>query len=341
MECRGAGEPIVLTALDSGARALRIHDRPIIEADAVPGYGAVFNAGLLYHGETFHLFARGVREGYRRNNGPGPRFLDYISDILVFTSSDGRSYDFGYVLCQAGTAGVHCFEDPRVQRVQSGDREHIVMTYTNLPPHESGRPWRVGAHHLSWDGHRFHLDEPTGQLLGPPEVANKDAIVFTLGARVALIHRIHPDMQLAVFDDLDHLWHAGAEYWDDYVADLDAHTLLRPAPGALAIGAGAPPVMCDAGLLLFYHERRADGAYTMNLALLDHNTGRLRCQLPAPLLVPELDWECRGDVENVVFVQGAYCDGDDVYLTYGAADRCVGVATARVGHLLDALRRAA
>jgi predicted GH43/DUF377 family glycosyl hydrolase len=148
-------------------------------------------------------------------------------------------------------------------------------------------------------------------------------------------------MQLAVFDDLDHLWHAGADYWDDYVANLDAHTLLRPAPGALAIGAGAPPVTCDAGLLLFYHERRADGAYTMNLALLDHNTGRLRSQLPAPLLVPELDWECQGDVENVVYVQGAYCDGDDVYLTYGAADRCVGVATARVGHLLDALRGAA
>jgi predicted GH43/DUF377 family glycosyl hydrolase len=332
----------VLTTLGSGARALRLHDRPIIEADAVPGYGAVFNAGLLYHDATFHLFARGVREGYRRNDGPGPRFLDYISDILVFTSSDGRSYDFGYVLCQAGTAGVHCFEDPRVQRVQSGDREHIVMTYTNLPPRESGRPWRVGAHRLSWDGYRFHLDEPTGQLLGPSEVANKDAIVFTLGdARVALIHRIHPDMQLAVFDDLEHLWHAGTDYWDDYVANLDAHTLLRPAPGALAIGAGAPPVMCDAGLLLFYHERRADGAYTMNLALLDHNTGQLRSQLPAPLLVPELDWECRGDVENVVFVQGAYCDGNDVYLTYGAADRCVGVATARVGHLLDALRRAA
>jgi predicted GH43/DUF377 family glycosyl hydrolase len=39
-----------------------------------------------------------------------------------------------------------------------------------------------------------------------------------------------------------------------------------------------------------------------------------------------------------VFVQGAHCDGDDVYLTYGAADRCVGVATAHVGHLLEALR---
>ena len=74
---------------------------------------------------------------------------------------------------------------------------------------------------------------------------------------------------------------------------------------------------------------------------MDEATGRLHSRLPQPVLEPELDWECRGDVDNVVFVQGAHRDGDDLYLTYGAADRCVGVATARVGHLLDALRAAA
>ncbi len=329
------------TVSDREVRAHRLHDRPIVEAESVPGYGAVFNAGLLHHEGVYHLFARGVRAGYRRNSGSGPRFLDYISDVLVFTSTDGRSYDFGYVLCRAGTAGVHCFEDPRVQRVQSSDGEHVVMTYTNLPPHGSGQPWRIGAHRLSWDGCRFHLDEATGQLLGPHDVPNKDAIVFTLSDnRVALIHRIHPNMQLAVFDDLNHLWHAGPDYWDAYLADLDAHTLIRPTPGALGIGAGAPPIATEAGLLLFFHERRADGAYTINLALLDQTTGQLLGRLPQPLLEPELDWERRGDMENVVFVQGAHCDGDDVYLTYGAADRCVGVATAKVSHLVDALRAA-
>ena len=341
-EVRGTGESEVLTPLTTPVRARRLHDRPTIGADAVTGYGAVFNAGLIVHEGAYHLFARAVRDGYQLNEGDGPRFLDYISDILVFTSRDGRAYAFDYVLCRAGTAGVHCFEDPRIQRVESGAREHIVMTYTNLPPSGSGLPWRVGAHHLTWDGTRFHLDEATGQLLGPPGVENKDAIVFNVAdGRVALIHRIHPDMQLAVFDDLEHLWHAGADYWDDYVADLAAHTLLRPSPGALGIGAGAPPVRCDAGFLLFYHERRGDGAYTMNLALLDAATGRLKSRLPTPLLVPELEWERRGDVENVVFVQGAHRDGDEVYLTYGAADSCVGVATARVDHLIDALLRAA
>jgi predicted GH43/DUF377 family glycosyl hydrolase len=317
---------------------VRLHDRPIVEAGAVPGYGAVFNAGLLYHDGRYHLFARGVREGYRRNQGSGPRFLDYISDVLVLTSGDGRNYQFAYVLARAGSSGVHCFEDPRVQRVREADGEHIVMTYTSLPPHDSGRPWRIGAHRLIWDGDRFHLDEATGRLLGPPGVANKDAIVFTLAdQRVALIHRIHPDMQLAVFDDLDHLWHAGPEYWEPYMSDLDAHTILRPTPGALGIGAGAPPVETDAGLLLFFHERRADGVYTANLALLEKSTGRLVSQLDQPLLEPELEWEREGDVENVVFVQGAHRVGDLVYLTYGAADRCVGVATARVDHLVDAL----
>jgi beta-1,2-mannobiose phosphorylase / 1,2-beta-oligomannan phosphorylase len=339
--CKEPGGQIVLTVSENGAHARRLHDRPVIEAESVPGYGAVFNAGLLHHDGRYHLFARGIRSGYTRNDGPGPRFLDYISDVLVFTSDDGFSYEFAYVLCHAGMEGVHCFEDPRVQRVLSGDDEHIVMTYTNLPPYESGRPWRIGAHRLRWEGNKFVLEESTGQLLGPHDIANKDAIVFTLAdKRVALIHRIQPDMQLAVFDDLEHLWNAGPEYWDEYLAHLDAHTLIRPSRGALGIGAGAPPVETEAGFLLFFHERRADGAYTINLALLDKATGRLKSRLPHPLLVPELEWEIRGDVDNVVFVQGAHRIDDDVYLAYGAADRCIGIATAKVSHLLDALHAA-
>jgi predicted GH43/DUF377 family glycosyl hydrolase len=314
----------------------------VVEADSVPGYGAIFNAGLLYHEGKYHLFARGVRDGYRRNDGSGPRFLDYISDVLVLTSIDGRHYEFEYVLARAGIADVHCYEDPRVQRVRYSDGFHIVMTYTSLWPHESGRPWRIGAHQLIWDEGRFHLDESTGRLLGPSDIANKDAIVFSLSdERVAMIHRIHPDMQLAVFDDLDHLWHAGPEYWDPYMSNLDSHTLMKPTPGALGIGAGAPPVPTDDGLLLFFHERRADGAYTANLALLDNDTGRLLSRLDQPLLEPELHWEREGDVDNVVFVQGAHREDDLVYLTYGAADRCIGVATAQVSQLVQALAHAA
>ncbi len=322
--------------------ARRLRDQPIVRAGAAPGYGPVFNAGVLHHDGSYHLFARAVRPGYKLALTAGTVFADYISDIVVFTSADGHRYDFGYVLARSGSDGAHCFEDPRVQWVTSRGVRHLVMTYTDVPPPGSGLPWRIGASRLHWDGARFALAKPAaGQLLGPAGVKNKDAVVFTLAnGRVALIHRIDPNMQLALFDDLDHLWHAGGDYWDAHLLELDEHTLIRPGSAAQKVGAGAPPLRTEAGFLLFFHERRTDGSYTMNLALLDENTGRTLSQLPEPLLTPELDWEVHGDVNRVVFVQGAQLSGDQVYLTYGAADRCVGAATSSVRLLLDALSKA-
>lgn len=318
----------------------RLLDRPIVDAGAAAGYGPLFNAGVVHHAGAFHLFVRAVRDGYRRGDGSGPRFVDYVSDIVVFVSADGHDYCYGYLLAPAGLEGSLCFEDPRVQWVEHQGVPRLVMTYTHLPPPDAG-PWRIGAHHLRWEGDRFSLEDHTSRLLGPAGIPNKDAVIFTLAdGRVALLHRIHPDVQLAIFDDLDHLWDAGDGYWVDHLADLERHTLLRPSPGALAIGAGAPPVPTEAGFLLFFHERLADGTYTMNVALLDERTGRVRSRLPEPVLEPELEWERTGDVDRVVFVQGAHLVGDEVYLTYGAADRCVGAAMASVPHLLDALAAA-
>lgn len=317
----------------------RAASEPVVAAGSVPGYGPIFNAGLLHHAGQFHLFARAVRDTYRANPGPGPRFVDYVSDVAVFHSDDGFDYEFAYVLARAGEFGVDCFEDPRVQIVHSRGADRHVMTYTNLPI-EDGAPWRVGAHQLVHDGERFHLDPESGTLLGPHGVKDKDAVVWNLAdGRVAFLHRIHPDMQLAIFDDLEHLWNAGDDYWDRHLAELDEHTVIRPGAGSLGIGAGAPPVRTAAGLLLFFHERRADGVYTMNLALLDEHTGRPVAVLPEALLVPELAWEVDGDVDNVVFVQGAHLDsdGDTIYLVYGAADRHVGAATASAAHLLALL----
>lgn len=330
------------TLLDTGpAPVLRVAADPVVPAGSIPGYGPIFNAGLLHHDGQFHLFARAVRDTYRTNTGPGPRFINYVSDIAVFASADGLEYEFAYLLARAGDFGVDCFEDPRVQVINSRGRDHHVMTYTNLPT-DDREPWRVGAHRLVHDGERFHLDADTGTLLGPDGTQDKDAVLWNLDdGRVAFLHRIHPDMQVAIFDDLEHLWDAGPDYWDRHLADLEQHTIIRPSAGALGIGAGAPPIRTAEGLLLFFHERRADGVYTMNLALLDERTGRPISVLPEALLVPELSWEIQGDVDNVVFVQGAHLqsDGDTIYLVYGAADRHVGAATASARHLLALLGR--
>ncbi len=126
----------------------RLGEQPIIEAGAVPGYGPIFNAGAVYHDGRFHVFARGVRNGYQSNPGPGARFLDYISDVLVFVSDDGRSYEFQQVLAESSPDGVWCYEDPRVQVVRSRGEDQWVMSYTNLPAPETKKVWRIGMHKL-------------------------------------------------------------------------------------------------------------------------------------------------------------------------------------------------
>ena len=38
------------------------------------------------------------------------------------------------------------------------------------------------------------------------------------------MHRIHPNIQMAVFDSLDAMWHGDAAYWNDHLEHLDTHT---------------------------------------------------------------------------------------------------------------------
>jgi beta-1,2-mannobiose phosphorylase / 1,2-beta-oligomannan phosphorylase len=328
------------TVVPSSPVATRLSPEPVVEFGSVPGYGAIFNAGVIRHKDVYHLFARGIREGYVRNAGDGARYLNYVSDVLVFVSDDGIDYAFQQVLAQSDDAWIHAIEDPRVQWVSSGGSEHVVMTYTNLPHPSTGGPWRVGAHRLMFEVDRFVLDEDSGCVLGPDGVHDKDAVVFNLrNGKVAFVHRVHPNIQVAVFDDLEHLWSADDEYWNAHLRDLDQHTIISSTVRVSGVGAGAPPVVTDDGLLLFYHERLVNGTYTMNVALLDDETGQVKAILPDPVLVPELDWELVGDVNDVVFVGGAVAREDGtIYLTYGAADRCVGAAVIDAADLLAALR---
>jgi predicted GH43/DUF377 family glycosyl hydrolase len=318
----------------------RVGDRPVVDYGAVPGYGPVFNAGAVFHDDRFHLFARGVRDAYRRNKGSGARFLDYVSDILVFTSEDGESYVFQQVLAEATLTGTYAYEDPRVHLVQSGGVDHFVMSYTNLPPPETHEFWRIGIDVLTYAEGRFSLGG--GRIVGPPGDPDKDGIVFNLSdGRVALIHRVYPNMQLAVFDTLEELLDPPDGYWQRHMEELDRHTIIRPADTALGVGAGAPPVVTDDGLLLLFHERNGHEVYCTRAALLDHATGQVKAMLEDPIMCPQLPWERQGDVNNVVFVQGAIPRRDGtIYMTYGAADRAVGAATVSTDELLRALRAA-
>jgi beta-1,4-mannooligosaccharide/beta-1,4-mannosyl-N-acetylglucosamine phosphorylase len=119
------------------------------------------------------------------------------------------------------------------------------------------------------------------------------------------------------------------------------------------IGPGAPPVKTREGWLLVYHgvatHFAAAHIYQAGVALLDlDDPGRVLARSRNNILEPREPYEHVGQVPNVVFPTGLVVDDVDgdgfarpesrALLYYGAADLCVGLATATVGELMAACR---
>jgi hypothetical protein len=147
-------------------------------------------------------------------------------------------------------------------------------------------------------------------------------------------------IELALFGSLEELWDPAPGYWDEHLRNVAWQTVIRPSEGALSVG--APPLPTENGLLFFFHEREKDNHYATRVALLNDQTGRVLSLLPDPIMRPELPWECTGDIDNIIFVQGAISRPDGtIYLTYGAANRCVGAASVTEAELQMALNATA
>lgn len=108
------------------------------------------------------------------------------------------------------------------------------------------------------------------------------------------------------------------------------------------IGPGAPPIKTDKGWLCIYHgcrESMNGFAYHAGAMLLDlADPARIIGKLRDCLMWPQEDYERVGNVNNVVFPTAALVHGapDELKIYYGAADTCIGLATASVSELVEA-----
>ncbi len=181
------------------------------------------------------------------------------------------------------------------------------------------------------------------QRLGPvmpPE--DKDAALFPVrfNGRWAMIHRPSP---LSGGAHMWISWSPDLRHWGDHKLLLEAHDGAWWDAGK--IGLGPPPLETADGWLMMYHGVRltSDGPiYRAGLALLDlHDPGTVLRRLDEWVFAPEAQYEITGDVGRVVFPCGWVLDepSDRLLVYYGAADRVIGLATARFTDVMARLLR--
>lgn len=321
-------------------------EHPILEPreDIEWASGAVFNPAASYDGERIHLLFRAVPAGYRRvplpdspDGEPTHGFEPYVSYIGYANSLDGEHFDVRATpfICPDSDFDRFGAEDPRLTRID----DRFYITYTALSAEAFGTVdgVRIGLASTA----NFDRVEKHG-IIGPAE-RDKDAVIFParIGGRIAMLHRIVPDIQIVYFDSLDELRNPARHFWRDHLESLDRHVVLRPREPweRKKIGAGPPPIRTEEGWILIYHGVDEEHVYRSGLALLDLNDpARVIARMRRPVLEPELEFERIGDVNNVVFPEGAVVIDGILHVYYGAADRVVGHARAELSDLIAALR---
>ena len=132
-------------------------------------------------------------------------------------------------------------------------------------------------------------------------------------------------------------------FWDNYFLNLADHVLLTPRfkHEVSYIGGGAPPIETKEGWIMIYHgvhDTTKGYVYSVCAALLDLDNPFLEVsRLPYPLFRPELEWELKGEVNNVCFPTGTSLFGDTLYIYYGAADERIAAASLSISALIEEL----
>ncbi|HVB19735.1 MAG TPA: hypothetical protein VNF51_00390 [Candidatus Paceibacterota bacterium] len=217
-------------------------------------------------------------------------------------------------------------EDPRI--VHIGDMIH--MTYT---AYDGVRPPAGAVTSISVDdflAKRFDKWSMPN-LLTPDGTDDKDLALLPekIGGNYLLYHRIDNRICADLLPDIE----SGKRV-------SRCIEIMAPRRGmwdGLKVGSAAPPIKVADKWLMIYHGVSRHGTYRLGAALLDSSGTTILARTADPVFEPLEKYEQRGEIANVVFSCGTVVRGDTLFLYYGAADKVIGVATASLAHMLDAL----
>ncbi len=220
-----------------------------------------------------------------------------------------------------------CIYDPRITKI---DDEYILMYASQAP----GRTVRTGVvktkDFITFE--RVEQEETTQ--------ANRNSALFPekINGQYVRFDRPIPE---GVWDPSSMC----ISYSDDLKIWKDSKDLMEPRPGGWdshKIGSGAVPIKTEKGWLAIYHgvdKTASTFIYRIGVMLLDlEDPSIIIARGVSPVLWPEHQYELDGRTTNTTFTANAVVDDDGttVRMYYGAADACIGLATAKLDDLIEA-----
>lgn len=170
--------------------------------------------------------------------------------------------------------------------------------------------------------------------IGPcSTVTNRNAMLFPekIGGRYCRLERPEGTAQT--------MW---VSYSPDLIYWGDSRPIALPETSwnYAKNGAGTIPIRTEHGWLEIYHavsHPPLAGNYYLGVALLDlEDPSRVIATPRKFILAPVHDYECIGQVPNVVFTSGAVVfPNGTMNVYYGGADQCVALATTTVDELVE------
>lgn len=264
----------------------------------------VFNCGVVYSRELFHMF-------YRAQG------VDYISSIGYAVSEDGIHFNRSQqpIFSPQNELETRGVEDPRVTYLVDEDR--YILAYTAFSPRGITPMFAESNNLISW------------KRIGPLVIGEdgKDHVLFPrkIKSQYITFHRRAPGIWLAASQDL-HTW-------------TDFKPVMAPRPenwDCKRIGAGGPPIETQYGWLCIYHGYNENNIYRLGSCLLDlDDPSKVIARPKSFIMEPVEPWEQRGDVPQVVFSAANPVVNGKVYVYYGGADRVIGLAYCSLKELID------
>jgi predicted GH43/DUF377 family glycosyl hydrolase len=325
-----AGRAIALFAVAMSAVAVdncvtvtahRVSNQPLLRPGKDWSEFGLFNPTAILEGpKTLLLFRAQDR--------------DHTSRIGYAESTDGLHFKIRpepVLSPEADYEKAGGVEDPRVTRINGT----YYLTYTGYDLHSAQLCLATSSDLIHWERKGVILPAyrgtwntqwtKSGAIV--PEKINDKWWMYYLGTRKDPDGQSRDYMGLASSTDLLH--------W----ADATPGPVLERRPGAFdsrVMEPGPAPTLTKAGILLLYNGADENLVYGPGWVLFDRrDPRRVIARADESFLQPTLDWEKKGNVPNVIFLEGAIqksASDREIEFTgyYGGADKYIGGAHIRV-----------